>query len=137
MMRMMTNLIFQLDHLHLLLRLMIFFNAPTAPYEPLPVSYEAPSIFNDQQLTQQQPRNNPFESAPVAPGEQVTSEIELVVEKAKEEEEVEKITPTDPLLEYFNKADKILKTDFVWQKEQEKAEIENFKKDYEIDTLSV
>ena len=31
-----------------------FFNAPTAPYEPPPVSHEAPSIFNNQQPTQQE-----------------------------------------------------------------------------------
>ena len=57
-------------------------------------------------------------SAPVAPGEQVMSEIERIVEKAKHEEEVEQINPADPLLEYFQRADEILKTDFVWQKEQ-------------------
>ena len=63
------------------------------------------------------------------------SEIERVVEKAKQEEEVEKFTPADILLQYFNKADEILKTDFVWLKEQEKTELENFKKEYEINTL--
>ena len=64
------------------------------------------------------------------------SEIERVVEKAKHEEEVEQINPADPLLEYFQRADEILKTDFVWQKEQEKSEIEAFKKEYQVDTLT-
>ena len=63
------------------------------------------------------------------------SEIERVVEKAKEEEEVEKIRPADPLLEYFNKANDILTSDFVWQKEHENVELENFKKEYQINTL--
>ena len=64
------------------------------------------------------------------------SEIEYAVEKANHKVEVENITPADPFLEYFNKADKILKPDFVWQKENEKTEIENFKKEYEIDMLT-
>ena len=59
-----------------------------------------------------------------------------VVEKAKHEEEVKKITSADPLLEYFNRADEILRPDFIWQKEQEKEELENFKKEYQIDTLT-
>ena len=57
------------------------------------------------------------------------SKIECVVEKAKHEEEVEQTNPSDPLLEYFQRADEILKTDFVWQKEQKKSEIEAFKKE--------
>ena len=40
------------------------------------------------------------------------------------------------MLEYFNRADEILKTDFFWQKEQEKEELEAFKKEYQIDTLT-
>ena len=82
---------------------------------------QQPTIFSQQQL------KNTFDrvgSAPIAPGEQVMSEIAPVVEKAKQEEEVENITPADPLLEYFNRADEILKPDFIWQKEQEKEELE-------------
>ena len=95
-------------------------------------------IFLQLQQQQQQPKNafDRVGSAPITPGEQVMSEIEHVVEKAKHEEEVEQITPADPLLEYFNKADEILKTDFVWQKEQEKSEMEAFKKEYQVDALT-
>ena len=64
------------------------------------------------------------------------SEIERVVEKAKHKEEVEQINLADPLLEYFQRTDDILKTDFVWQKEQEKSEIEIFKKEYQVDALT-
>ena len=49
---------------------------------------------------------------------------------------MEQVTLADPLLEYFQKADEILKTDFVWQKEQEKSEIEAIKKEYQVDTLT-
>ena len=107
------------------------FQAP--PTIPSQTIFNQPSIFS-----QQQPKNtfNRIESAPIAPGEQVMSEIERVAEKAKHEEEVEQITPADPLLEYFNTADEILKTDFIRQKEQEKEELENFKKEYQINTLT-
>ena len=37
------------------------------------------------------------------------SEIERVVEKAKQEGEVEQIIPANPLLIYFQKADEILR----------------------------
>ena len=71
------------------------------------------SSFDQQQ--QQRPKNafNRDESGRIFPGEQVISEIENVVEKAKHEEEVEQITPAEPLLEYFQRADEILKTHFV------------------------
>ena len=48
----------------------------------------------------QQPKNafDRVGSATIAPGEQVMSEIERVVERAKHEEEVEQINPADPLL---------------------------------------
>ena len=64
------------------------------------------------------------------------NEIECVVEKPKHKEEVEQIIPSDPLLAYFGKTDEILKTDFVLQKEKEKGDIENFKKQYQVDTLT-
>ena len=60
----------------------------------------------------------------------------MLLKKAKHEEELEKINLSDPLLKYFNRADEILKTDLVWQKEQEKKELENFKKEYQIDMLT-
>ena len=64
------------------------------------------------------------------------SEMERVVEKAKHEEEVEKITPAAPLLEYFNRVDEILRPNFIWQKEQEKEQLENVKREYQIDILT-
>ena len=78
-----------------------------------PNFYSKPSIFS--QLQQQQSKNT-FDrvSAPIAPGEQVISEIERVAEKAKHEEEGEQINPADPLLEYFQRANEVLKTDFIW-----------------------
>ena len=64
------------------------------------------------------------------------SKIERVVEKAKHEEEVEQIIPSNLLLEYFQKADEILKTDFSLQKEREKSVIDDFKREYEVDALT-
>ena len=64
------------------------------------------------------------------------SESERVVEKAKHKEVVEQITPSDPLLEYFKNADETLKTDFILQKEKDKADLEDFKKEYQIDSLT-
>ena len=62
------------------------------------------------------------------------SEIEKVIEKKKTENE--QIIPDDPLLEYFNKADKILDINYQLQKEKEEAELENFKKEYNLDKLA-
>ena len=64
------------------------------------------------------------------------SESERVVEKAKHKELVEQITPSDPLLEYFKNADKTLQTDIILQKEKDKAGLEDFKKEYQIDILT-
>ena len=58
------------------------------------------------------------------------------MEKAKQEEEIEQITPNDPLLEYFNNAYQILNSTFILQKEKEKSDFENFKQEYQIDNLT-
>ena len=50
--------------------------------------------------------------------------------------ENEQIIPDDPLLEYFNKADKVLDINYQLQKEKEGAELENFKKEYNLDKLA-
>ena len=62
------------------------------------------------------------------------SEIERVVEKEKTKET--EITPSEPLLEYFKNADQILNDDFILQNEKDAADLENFKKQYQIDTLT-
>ena len=62
------------------------------------------------------------------------SDIERVIEKEKTENE--QIIPDDSLLEYFNKADQVLEIDYQLKKEQEEAELENFKKEYNLDKLA-
>ena len=64
------------------------------------------------------------------------SEIEKVIEKEKTKEQENEITPSDPLLEYFKNADEILNDNFILEKEKNEAELENFKKQYQIDTLT-
>ena len=64
------------------------------------------------------------------------SEIENVIEKEKPKEQEKEITPSDPLLEYFKNADEILNDNFIPEKEKNEAELENFKKQYQIDTLT-
>ena len=108
----------------------------------------APPSFNfnnvdlqqqQQQLKQQlQQLEQPFArfSTAAVPGTQVMSEIEKVVEKEKIKEQEKEITPSDPLLEYFKNADEILNNNFILGKEKSEAELENFKKSYQIDTLT-
>ena len=55
------------------------------------------------------------------------SEIEKVVEKEKIKEQEKEITLSDPLLEYFKNADKILNDNFILKKEKSEAELKNFK----------
>ena len=97
-----------------------FQDIPDFLFQP-PPEISTQSTFNQSQsnlynkpifLQLQQPKNisNRVGRAPIAPGEQVMSEYEQVVEKAKQEEEAEQITPANTLLEYFQKADEILKT---------------------------
>ena len=58
------------------------------------------------------------------------SEIEKVIEKEKTKEQEKKITPSDPLLEYFKNAHEILNDNFILEREKNEAELENFKKQY-------
>ena len=58
------------------------------------------------------------------------------LKKKKTKEQETEITPSDPLLEYFKNADQILNDGFILQKEKDAADLENFKKQYQIDTLT-
>ena len=80
--------------------------------------------------------NNLLFSTAAAPGTQVMREKEKVIEKEKTKEQEKEITPSDPLLEYFKNADGILYDNFILEKEKNEAELENFKKQYQIDTLT-
>ena len=64
------------------------------------------------------------------------SEIEKVIEKEKTKEQEKEIAPSYPLLEYFKNADEILSNNFILEKEKKEAEPEDFKKEYQIDTLT-
>ena len=64
------------------------------------------------------------------------SEVEKVVGKEKTKEQEKEITPSDPLLEYFKNADQILNDNFILEKEKNEAELENFKKQDQIDMLT-
>ena len=64
------------------------------------------------------------------------SEIEKVVEKEKIKEQEKEITPSDPLREYFKNANEILNNNFILEKEKNEAELGNFKKQDQIDTLT-
>ena len=64
------------------------------------------------------------------------SEIEKVIENEKTKEQEKEITPSDPLLEYSKNVDEILSDNFILEKEKNEAELENFKKQYQIDTLT-
>ena len=64
------------------------------------------------------------------------SEIEKVIEKEKTKEQEKEMTPSDPLLEYFKNADKVLNYYFILEKEKNEAELENFKKQYQTDMLT-
>ena len=54
----------------------------------------------------------------------------------RKKNENEQIIPDDPLLEYFNKADKVLDINYQLRKEKEGAELENFKNEYNLDKLA-
>ena len=101
-----------------------------------------PPLFNFnnvdlQQQQQQQQREQPFDrfSTAAAPDTQVMSEIENVIEKEKTKEQEKEITPSDSLLEHFKNADEILNDSFILEKEKNEAELENLKKQYQIDML--
>ena len=93
--------------------------------------------FNNVDLQEQQ-QQQPFDrfSTAAIPGTQVMSEIEKVVEKEKTKEQEKEITPSDPLLEYFKNTDQILNYNFILGKEKNESELENFKKQYQIETLT-
>ena len=59
-----------------------------------------------------------------------------MVEKEKVKEEIEQITPSNPLLEYFNNADQILNSNFILQKEKDEHDLKNFKEEYQLYTLT-
>ena len=64
------------------------------------------------------------------------SEIGKVIEQEKTKEQEKEITPSDPLLEYFKNTDKILNDNFILENEKNEADLENFKKQYQIDMLT-
>ena len=64
------------------------------------------------------------------------SEIEKVIQKEKTKGQEKEITPSVPLLEYFKNADEILNDNFILEKEKNEAGLENFQKQYQIDTLT-
>ena len=63
------------------------------------------------------------------------SEIESAIEKEKKERE--EVIPDDPLLEYFHKATGVLDLNYQLQKEQDERELEQFKRNYNLDKLIV
>ena len=63
------------------------------------------------------------------------SEIELVIERGKKEREV--VIPDNPLLDYFNQANDFLDINYQLQKEQDERDLEQFKRDYDLDRLAV
>ena len=61
------------------------------------------------------------------------SKAEKVV--AKEKKEREGVIADNPLLEYLDKAAKVLDFEFELEKAEKKSELEQFKKDYNLDKL--
>ena len=109
-------------------------------FETVPPSFNFNSVHlqYQQQQHQQRQRQQPFDrfSTASASGTQVMSEIKKIIKKEKTKEQEKEITPSDPLLEYFKNADVILNDNFKLEKEKHEAELENFKKQYQIDTLT-
>ena len=124
----------------------ISLSPPPSPVKLGDIFETAPPSFNfnnanlqqQQQQQQQRQRQEPFDrfSTAAAPGTQVMNEIEKVTEKEKTEEREKEITHSGPLLEYFKNADEILNDNFILEKEKNEAELENFKKQYQIDKLT-
>ena len=118
----------------------ISLSPPLSPVKLGDIFETAPPSFNFNNVDlqqQQQQQQQPFDrvSTAAAPGTQVMSKIEKVIEKEKTKEQEKEITPSDPLLEYFKNADEILNNNFILEKQKNEAEHENFKKQYQIDTL--
>ena len=115
---------------------------PLSPIKVSNIFETVPPSFNfnnvDLQQQQQQQQQQPFDrfSTAAVPGIQIMSKIERVAEKEKAKEQEKEITLSDPLLEYFKNADEILNNNFILEKEKNEAELENFKKQYQIDTLT-
>ena len=120
----------------------ISLSPPPSPIKLGDIFETAPPSFNfnnvDLQQQQQQQRQQSFDrfSTAAIPGTQVISKIEKVVEKEKTKEQDKEITPSDPLLEYFKNADQLLNENFILEQEKDKAELENLKTQYQIDTLT-
>ena len=120
----------------------ISLSPPPSPVKVGDIFETALPSFNfnnvDLQQQQQQQRQQPFDrfSTAAVPGTQVISEIEKVIEKEKTKEQEKEIRPSDPLLEYFRNADEVLRDNFILEKEKNEAVLENFKKQYQIDTLT-
>ena len=95
-------------------------SAPPLPNEPAPPPYH---FFAKKDAA----------TNPITPGEQVMSKIKRVIEKEKKERE--EVIPDDPLLEYFDKATDVLDLYYQLQKEQDERELEQFKRDYNLDKL--
>ena len=112
---------------------------PLSPIKVSNIFETVPPLFNfnnvDLQQQQQQQQQQPFDrfSTAAVPGIQIMSKIERVAEKEKAKEQEKEITLSDPLLEYFKNADEILNNNFILEKEKNEAELENFKKQYQID----
>ena len=126
----------------------ISLSPPPSPVKLSDIFETAPPSFNfnnvdlqqqqQQQQQKQQQQQQAFDrlSTAAIPGIQVMSEIEKVVEKEKTKEQEKEITPNDTLLEYFKNADQILNDNFILEKEKNEVELDNFKKQYQIDTLT-
>ena len=80
-------------------------------------------------------RKDASTSTAATPGEQVMSKIERTIEKEKEESE--KVISDNLLLEYFTVVNHILDINYQLQKEKEELEPENFKKEYEINKITM
>ena len=109
---------------------------PPSPVKLGDIFEAAPLSFNSnngdlqhQQQQQQQQRQQPFDrfSTAAVLGTQIMSEIEKVIEKEKTKEQEKEITPSDPLLEYFKKADQILSDHFILEKEKMKLSLKILK----------
>ena len=119
------------------------FNFPTAPpLSPLPnnINFE-PRLEPSPSPLPNEPAPPPYHlfarkdaaTGPITPGENIMSEIEWVI--VKEKKESEEVIPDDPLLEYFDKATDVSDLNYQLQKEQDERELEQFKRDYNLDKL--
>ena len=115
------------------------FLRPTAP--PLsPVQPTAPPLPQENNQLPPPPPYNLFSrkdastETSVAPGEQVMSETEQVIEKEKTERE--EVIPDDPLLQCFDVINDVLHMNYQLQKEKEELELQAFNRVYNLDKLA-